>query len=154
MEASLQVFRQVRGLLMMVVKDLTEEQFLAVPEGFDNNIAWNLGHILVAQRGLCYRQCGLDMGLPRKMFAMYVPGTSPAGWTSKPDIPALLEMVMGQVQDMEADHQAGKFSTPYQEMKTTTGLHLRNIEEATSFNNYHEGLHMGAILALKNFVVK
>ena len=154
MEASLNVFKQTRQLLLMAVKDLTEEQFLAIPEGFDNNIAWNLGHIIVAHKGLCYRPCGLDMGLPRKMFAMYPPGTSPAGWKREPDIPALLDMAAAHVEQMEADYQAGKFSGPFQEITTSTGIHLANIGEAVSFNNFHEGLHLGAILALRNLVVK
>ena len=152
--AAINILKQTRQLIYYAVKDLSEEQLLAIPDGFDNNIAWNLGHIIVAQKGLCYRPCGLDMGLPRKMFAMYTPGTSPAGWKAQPDIPTLLEMLMQHPQQMEEDYAAGKFDGAFEEVKTTTSIHLRNIAEATTFNNFHEGLHLGAILALKNFVAK
>jgi hypothetical protein len=151
--AAINIMKQTRQLLYYAVKDLSEEQLLAIPDGFDNNITWNIGHIIATHKGLCYRPCALDMALPRRMFPMYSPGTSPADWKAQPDIPALLEMLMQHPQQMEDDYAAGKFDGPFEEVKSTTTIHLRNIQEATSFNNFHEGLHMGAILALINFVV-
>ncbi len=43
---AIDTFRQTRKLLALAVQGLTAEQMLAIPTGFDNNIAWNLGHIL------------------------------------------------------------------------------------------------------------
>ena len=42
-----------RKFLLKITEDLTIEQLNKIPEGFKNNIAWNLTHLLVTQQLLC-----------------------------------------------------------------------------------------------------
>ena len=51
----------------------------------------------------------------------------------------------------EADLGAGTFG-PYREYTTTPGVVLASVEGALRFNLFHEGLHLGAILALRKHV--
>ena len=51
----------------------------------------------------------------------------------------------------EADVRAGRFET-YREYRTTPGVVLASVDDAVRFNLYHEGLHLGAILALRKLV--
>ena len=56
-------------------------------------------------------------------------------------------------QNLKQDYEAGLLSgfRPY---TTFTGITLETIEDALAFNNFHEGLHLGTILALRNFVAE
>jgi hypothetical protein len=87
---------------------------------------------------------------------MYLPGTSPAIWKVEPDIPDLIARLNGQVVQMEAEVNAGIFTpqTPYTPYTTATNFQLDNLAQALTFNNFHEGLHLGAILALRDHVGK
>ena len=44
--AAIEMIAVTRGLTMGAINDLTDEQLVKVPEGFNNNILWNMGHIL------------------------------------------------------------------------------------------------------------
>ena len=51
----------------------------------------------------------------------------------------------------EADLRAGRFEQ-YRAYTTTPGVVLASVEDAVRFNLFHEGLHLGAILALRKHV--
>ena len=46
---SINIFGQIRRTLAGLMKSLSEEQLLFIPDGFDNNIAWNMAHIVYVQ---------------------------------------------------------------------------------------------------------
>ena len=85
MSSALPIFRHTRKSIYNAVKDLSPEQHLAIPDGFDNNVAWNLGHLIAVQQRLCYLHCGLESAMPEETMAMYLPSTSPADWEASPD---------------------------------------------------------------------
>ena len=145
------MFRQTRQLLALGVQGLTAEQMLAIPAGFDNNIAWNLGHILTVQQSLIYRLSGLPTYTTAEQNRLYRPGTSPADWPAPPDLEELIALIPLQVTQLAQDYAEGKFTT-YQEYTTSLGVRLQRVEDAIGFNTFHEGLHLGTILALRNFV--
>ncbi len=144
----------IRVYIMRTVNRLTPEQWLAIPDGFENNIAWNVGHVIVAQMGLIYRPCGIRLdGLLPGMSGMYRPGTSPADWTEQPDIDALKQSLKATSKAMQADYSAGVFdSVDYSGMTTAAGAELTTLMQGVSFNSFHEGLHLGTIMALRDFV--
>lgn len=152
MSAELTLLTQIRKLTYMVIKDLTPEQFLCIPDKFDNNIAWNLGHMIVVQQLLTYARSGLKPHVSDEMVAMYRPGTSPADWTTQPDMQELFAMSREHIAQLTADYAAGQFANYGGYTSSTTGINLTTIDEALGFNNYHEGLHMGAIMAIKNLL--
>ncbi len=148
---AIEMLFQIRSLIARAVADLPEDAFFAIPPGFDNNIAWNLGHIIVTQQALLYRLSGLPLYVSREQVAMFRTGTFPADWSVKPDIASLLVQLADHPHQLVEDFQAGKFQT-YQPYTTSTGVTLNSFEEAVAFNGFHEGLHLGAILSLKNFL--
>ena len=145
--------RHIRSSLHKAVADLSPDQLHAVPASFDNNIAWNLGHVLVVQQRMVYGRCGLPLALPEEMIPLYLPGTSPADWQEKPDARALVEMLLSQQEKLEDDYQTGRFDgCTFQAYTTTSGVDIPDRSGGLIFNTYHEGLHYGAVQALINCV--
>ena len=76
---SIDIFIQDRRLIQAALAGLSEEAYFTIPQGFDNNIAWNLGHIIVTQQALHYRLSGLPTVTTKEDLAMFKTGSSPSG---------------------------------------------------------------------------
>ncbi|MEM7116750.1 MAG: DinB family protein [Chloroflexota bacterium] len=135
------------------VKDLTDAQWLTQPDGFANNIAWNIGHLIIAQQGLVYGRLGLETYTSPEMAAMFRPGTSPADWTDPPDKDELLAMFLDLPQKMTADIAAGKFDFYVKPENSTSRFPPpESAAHALIFNQHHEGTHSGNISDLLAFI--
>jgi hypothetical protein len=47
------------------------------PEGYSNNLIWNIAHIIVVQQMLVYKLSGLPMMISDEMVEKYKKGTKP-----------------------------------------------------------------------------
>ena len=52
MNDQIETIRKTRSFLLDYIKELNIEQLNKIPAGFNNNIAWNLGHLVAAQQGV------------------------------------------------------------------------------------------------------
>lgn len=147
----LHIFQRNRDYIRRIIGSLADEQLLTIPSGFDNNIAWNLGHLIVVHQSLLYRLSGLETLTTRHHLVQFAPGTSPADWKTTPDLTEIRSLLTHSTEKTVADVADGLFKTftPY---TTTTGFDLNSFSEAVAFNLYHEGLHFGAMMALRNIV--
>ncbi|MGB0387188.1 MAG: DinB family protein [Ardenticatenaceae bacterium] len=154
LKAAADVLIGTRQLLYNTLKDLTQEQWFTQPKGFANNVAWNVGHLIVAQQGLVYRRLGVPGHISGKMTAMYRPGTSPADWSSKPDTDELLKLLVELPKKMAEDVAAGKFDNYVKSEGKTLGTFPppESSAHAIIFNQFHEGVHAGNIGDLLAFV--
>jgi len=82
---------------------------------------------------------------------MFRTGSSPADWSNAPDVSRLLALLVETGPKLKDDYEVGLFAN-FQSYTTSTGVSLQTIEDALAFNNFHEGLHLGTILALRNFI--
>ena len=57
-----------RTLMLKIIDGLSIEQLNAIPEGFKNNIAWNIAHLVVTQQLLCYRLSGVPCLISDEMI--------------------------------------------------------------------------------------
>jgi hypothetical protein len=64
--------KKIRGLLLEQIADLTNEQLNTIPNGFNNNIIWNLTHSICAQQGICYLRGGQHAIVPDKFIAPFL----------------------------------------------------------------------------------
>ena len=151
MEAVFKAWKTSRALIASYFEKYSLEQLNHIPEGFNNNLIWNIGHIIVAQQGLIYKGSGLDPHISAELAARYQPGTRPTGNTSQQEVDELRELLTSLINQTEADFEKGIFQA-YKERTTGTGFHLASIADAFEFNNYHEGLHLGAMMAIRKFV--
>lgn len=127
------------------------DRLFKIPEGFGNNLFWNMAHTVAVQQLLTYGRAGITPALPQSFLEAYKPGTTPPTENTSELIKALKSYLYKGVQQIEADVAAGKFDN-FETYTTRTGYEINSIEKALHFNNYHEGIHMGYLLCLKKFV--
>lgn len=127
------------------------EQLNKVPTGFNNNLIWNIGHIIVAQQSLVYRLSGLEMNISDELFNRYKSGTKPTEEVGQQEVNELKTLLNTLIGKTKTDLEVGKFVT-FTERLTGTGFLLSTLNDAFEFNNYHEGMHLGVMMGIRKFV--
>ena len=151
MDKAIETIRNPRKLLIKLIEELSIEQLNKVPPGFNNNIIWNMGHIITAQQGVCYRRYGLDLKIDEDFFLRYKPDTKPEGFIDSMGVEKITTLLFTTLDELEVDYNAGIF-TNYPTLITRYGIEINSIDSAISFLPFHEGLHIGCIIALKKLV--
>src|SRR5690554_2091220 len=151
MDIALKIWKTSRKIYLDLFDKYPLVQLNKIPDGFNNNLIWNIGHIIVAQQSLVYRGSNLPMYISDDLVNLYKPGTTPRGTTSQAEADELRELLISLIQKTETDLNLGIFTT-YNERTTATGFHLASSKDAIEFNNYHEGLHLGYIMSIRKFI--
>ena len=141
-------FRITRHHMLCELEGLSHEEMLVVPEGREDNVLWNVGHLLCSISRLCYVFSGHPLPIPERYLELFGKGTSARNWTEDPDPAEVLERFTALPAQIEADYLAGRFKD-YTPLQITPGDTIASVEEAVAFHCFHEGLHIGMIIALK-----
>jgi hypothetical protein len=137
-----------RENFVSLLNTYSNEALNQVPEGFNNNLIWNFGHVIVTQQLLCYKLSGLDMYVSDEMVNDYRKGSKPEKTIEEGEISRLKELSVETVDLLRRDLEKGLFKD-YHEYTTSFGVTLHNVEEAIQFNSMHETLHLGYAMALR-----
>lgn len=151
MNTEFEVLRKSRELVLKKIDGLSIEQLHIIPEGFKNNIAWNVAHLVVTQQLLHYKLSDLSCLVPDELIEDYKKGTFPTRDFTEEEFDEVKELLIGLPDTLEEDFNEGIF-TNYTSYTTSTGFVLDSIETAIAFNNLHEGMHLGVIMALSKLV--
>lgn len=136
---AIDAIRRIRRSLDAVVDELPPEAWLTIPDGFRNNVLWNVGHVAVTAELLTYGLAGLDLNVSPETVAAFRKGSSPAAWEVPPDIAETRRLLAMLPDQLEADYRAGRFEA-YQPYTTTPGVTLTSVDEGIAFDLFHEGL--------------
>ncbi|TRX37993.1 DinB family protein [Flavobacterium sp. ZT3R18] len=145
------VTRTSRKVLSQFIENFTLDQLNEIPDGFNNNLIWNIAHIVVTQQRLVYKFSGLPLRISGEIFEKYKGGTKPNGAVSQSEVEEIQSLLFETIDQTEADFNSDVFKN-YQEYTTSIGLTITSIEDAISFNNYHEALHTGVIMSIRKFI--
>ena len=151
MNEKIEIIRKVSSSLLAGIKDLTNDQWNKKLPGFNNNIVWNLGHLVASQQGICYARAGLSIKVPDDFFNNYKPGSKPERIISEVEIEEIKQLLFSSLDDFEQDYQNGLWPS-YPTWTTRSGIEINSIDKAIDFIYYHEGLHSGYILTMKRIV--
>lgn len=143
-----------RQLLERFIKNHTTEELNTIPEGFNNNIIWNIGHSIATQQLLTYGLSGLKPKLDMAFIDRYRKGTKPEGLVTQEEVALMHTLLFTTLAELQEDYEAGLFKDFKEYTLSTTGGTLTNVGEALEFNNYHEGLHLGCVIQLSKLVKK
>ncbi len=137
---------KTRANIARVVRAMNLSQLNTLAPGFNNTMAWNLGHVVVTTQILTYKIAGLDHSLDPDMVEKFKKGSSGNVTLTEQERDQLLELLEAGPAQLEADYKAGKFKQ-YEAYETSYGAKLSNIEEALQFVGTHEALHLGYLMA-------
>lgn len=151
MEKELDILLKSRKLVLKIVNPMTLGQINKIPQGHRNTIGWNLAHLIVTQQLLCYVNSGQKPRLSQDFIDMYKKGSKPERPITEEELIYIKEQLLDCVMQTITDYEENKFRA-YNSYQTSVGIVLSNIEDALKFNNFHEGIHLGTILAQRKVV--
>lgn len=151
MNQTFDVNATTRNILSKFLTVHTLEQLNTIPEGHNNNLIWNIGHIIVTQQLLVYKLAGLPMLISEELVEKYRKGTKPEHIATQAEVDEINTLLLETIHQTKTDFD-NKIFKNYTEYPTSTGFSLKSIEDALVFNNFHEGLHIGIMMSMKKFI--
>lgn len=145
------LLEQNRHNVASTLQGLSLGQWNTIPNGFANNLIWNAAHLLVTQHLLLYGLSGQKIQISEDWVERYRKGSRPAGNVGEEEANALMDALLQKPQSSRRDYQNGVF-TDFRTYETSFGTTLHSVEEAISFNNLHEGLHLGIMMSIRKLV--
>ena len=148
MDFTFDIALKTRTIFFNMLENYTLDQLNKKPEGFDNTIFWNIKHIVVTQQLLTYGLSNLPLLITETETEDYRKGSKSEKDVSMPEVELLKKQLFSTIEQTKKDYRNGVFKT-FTSYTVSTNSTLTKVEEALQFNNFHEGIHLGYIMALK-----
>jgi len=150
MQTQFNILQVTRNNIKTIISKLNLKQLNTIPTGFNNSIAWQLGHVIATQQLLCYGLTSSNFTIKESLIDKYRKGSLPKDINQK-ELEELLNLLTVTSKKLALDYTNELFKT-FSTYETSFGFTLNNIEEAIIMNNVHEGLHLGNIMALNKLI--
>ncbi|SRR5258708_2264622 len=151
MNRQIETIRKARISLLEQSEDLTVDQFNQIPQGFKNNIIWNMGHMIVVQQGICYQKSGLPLLISVDFGKKFGPGSRPEGIIGVIEIVNIKQLLVSTLEQLETDYKTRAFGN-YMAWTSRFGTEIASIDDSLGFLSFHEQLHAETIMAIKKMV--
>ncbi len=136
----------VRGITEKSIERIPEEISDIIPEGFNNNIRWNFGHIAFVQDKIVFGILGEEMKVPKNYENLFGAGTKPSDWEVAPpsltEIAAVLTDQKSRIKAFLPGRLDEKLAKPF---TNRGGITFYTAGEAFLFSFYHEAMHIETI---------
>lgn len=142
----------IREKLASALHDNSFDELTVIPDGFNNNIYWNIAHCLATQQLLIYYLSGNQLRVDQYWIDKYKKGTFPNMDVTESEVDDLYYLLTETSKVMRKDYDE-KLFTEYKPYSTAFGTDLKSIEDAVNFNNIHEGMHWGIVKAQKRALI-
>ena len=138
-----------RVLLSKLLEKFSLDQLNTVPKGYRNSIFWNVAHTIVTQQLLVYGLSNVPLLVDSDLVKTYRKDTKTVREATPDELTLVKSLLLSTIEQTQTDYDNGVFKnyTPY---TTSINETLSTVDEAISFNAFHEGIHLGYILAMKN----
>jgi hypothetical protein len=111
MTKAIEIIKMPRLLLLEAIEGLTLDQLNKIPAGFNNNIMWNLGHMVAAQQGICYKRAGVTPIIDDEFWNTFMPGSKPERLFDEPDFNKIKAFFISTIDQLEIDLDTNLFSS-------------------------------------------
>ena len=150
-ETELKLLKVSISNVLKLVNGLSNEQLNHIPEGFSNNIIWNVAHLVVSQKLLIYGLSNNELNLDDDFIVKYRKASRPSGEVNAKDCQAIILLFEYLHEELTQDLNTLDF-TSFKTYPTSYDFEITNLDEALAFNNLHFGLHFAFLLKLKKKV--
>lgn len=151
MEHLFQTALTFRGALVKLVENLDDEMLDSVPQNFNNNIRWNLAHLIVTPALLTYQLVGTNSPLIGPEFISSAKkGTNHENFNLGEEygIKHLSEILIETIKQLQRDYE-DLSHRDFKAYETSTGFVIKDLQSAIAYSNIHDGIHLGVISSIK-----
>jgi hypothetical protein len=150
MDKRIDKIKKVRQFLLAQIAGLAIEQLNKIPKGYNNNIIWNLTHLIAAQQGICYLRAGQSVVVPEKFIAPFFTNTRPEKIIESEEIEEIKHLFISTIDELQTDFDREIFNnyTPSPNILKVYEIEITGIDDALEFLLYHEGYHSGYVISL------
>ncbi|WP_236939198.1 DinB family protein [Evansella clarkii] len=148
-----QLFEQMklwRHWTVEFLRTIPEELLDRIPQGHNNSIRWNAGHILVGWDNTMFSSVNNGRQLPLYYHLLFPSGSKPENWSEQP--PSMNEIITLLEEQPQIIEQACKGHLD--EPLTESFLGMRTLGDMVVFHMNHENLHMGIVKSMKQLLLK
>ncbi|NGM64442.1 DinB family protein [Sphingobacterium sp. SGR-19] len=144
-----------RNAFIRLLDELTLDELNQIPAGFNNNIIWNFGHIVVSTQTLCYVRTGITSDTSFvKYIEAYKKGSKPEYFVSAEEVAELKQLAISTIQKIQEDYQKGIFEKIVPFDTSTFGELINSIEELLVTTVGHDNTHFGYAMAQRRAIKK
>ncbi|GEC78382.1 DinB family protein [Flavobacterium aquatile] len=151
METAFRINETSRKVLLGFLEKYSLEELNKIPEGFSNNLIWNIGHIIVVQQLLVYKLSGLPTMISNEMIEKYQKGTKPEHNVGQEEVDEIKVLLFSTLEKTKHDFEENIFQN-YIEFTSMSGFTMKSAANAIEFNNYHEAVHTGIMMQIRKFI--
>jgi hypothetical protein len=141
-------FEMTRSRFLKRVQDLNPEIVDIQPKGFNNNIHWQVGHVLTIAEQFFFGYPTKSTNLPANYKEFFGGGTKPQDWTQGvPSFSVLIKQLEEQferINKIPPGQFTEKLEKPF--------LGCDTFGELAGFGIFHEALHLGQIQTLARLI--
>jgi hypothetical protein len=139
----LELIDNMRSNLLEITENLTVEQINTIPNGFNNNIVWNMGHILVVTDELLYKNSPFSIPSYDFDISRFKKGTRPDNVVDEKDISLIREALSDTVPRIRKLLNVYAIETQNNESELLEKL---GNDRSIQFTVFHEDMHISTIL--------
>tara|TARA_B100000780_G_scaffold146458_2_gene102268 strand:- start:1090 stop:1545 length:456 start_codon:yes stop_codon:yes gene_type:complete len=151
MEPHRSILEHNRKIFYKILKDYTLDQLNKVPKGFNNSIFWNVAHCIVVQQRLMYLLSGNTIHIDQDWTTKYDKGTFPKIPATPKELEDIKALLFSTLDYLDKDINNSIFNK-FNSFTTSTNQVIDSFESAFTFVLFHDGIHLGSILAIRKFV--
>ena len=109
MNLTFDISRTSRRMIAPFLENYTLEQLNTIPEGFNNNLIWNIAHIVVTQQLLVYKLAGLPMMVSDELVERYKKGTKTEHQATQEEVDEIFTLLHSTIEQTEKDIEKNLF---------------------------------------------
>ena len=111
MKKQIEIIRKTRAFLLNIVNDMSDDQLNKIPQGYKNNIIWNMGHLIAAQQDLCYVRSNTKIVVDEGYIKLFKTDTKPEGIISSDAIDIIKKLLLPTIDRLESDYRQHAFAS-------------------------------------------